>query len=193
VEVRRAARFEGCVRRDALTDLASRSYLHEYLGKVTANAEAHGEIVLLAFIDLNGFKRINDRFGHKNGDALLRVVANCLHDECRTRDLVARYGGDEFVVAFVSPMNQRSESISRMNQIIERAFREVRAKEGYGEIGASAGISVFPCPAVSVDDLIHKADEAMYRAKESGKLLAICIHKEDHTLVCRFPSEVSAD
>jgi len=192
VEVTRAARFEGCVRRDALTDLASRSYLHEYLGKVTANAEARGEIVLMAFIDLNGFKRINDRFGHEKGDELLRVIANCLHDECRTRDLVARYGGDEFVVVFFSPMNQRSESISRMNQIIERAFREVRAKEGYGEIGASAGISVFPCPAVSVDDLIRKADEAMYRAKKSGKPLAICIHKEDHTLVCRFPGEVSA-
>lgn len=178
----RAARYEGRAQRDSLTNSSSREYLHEHLAKVTGNAEARGEIVLLAFIDLNGFKRINDQFGHKRGDRLLREVANCLQDECRKRDFVARYGGDEFVIVFVSAMNQRRESIERMKQTIERAFGNLSKKAGVDGIGGSAGISVFPCRAATADALIQKADHAMFEAKNSGELVAICVHEEENGL-----------
>lgn len=191
VEVVRAARYEERSRRDALTQTANRACLNDHLHKVTANAEAHGEIVLLAFIDLNGFKRINDRLGHRKGDEMLRAVAACLRDECRARDLIVRYGGDEFVVVFVAAMNQRRESIARLKRTIEAAFTKLSGMMDGFEIGASVGISVFPCPAPTVDVLIQKADEAMYRAKKEGGSFTVCIHEEQNGSAIACPDPVS--
>lgn len=178
----RADRLKDSTRKDPLTQVASRSHLLEHLGKATLNAEARGEIVLLAFVDLNGFKPINDRYGHKRGDQLLKLVADSLHAQCRESDLVARYGGDEFVIVFVSAMKHREESILRMRTTIEDAFREV-VKDGVGScVGAAAGISVFPCPAPTVDELVRTADKAMYRAKARGERMAIEVYGVENSL-----------
>jgi diguanylate cyclase (GGDEF)-like protein len=181
----RASRFKDTSHTDPLTNLASRSYLQDYLEKNTLNAEAHGEIVLLAFLDLNGFKPINDRHGHRKGDELLKDVANCLRSQCRDHDLVARYGGDEFVIVFVSAMNYRSESIARMQQSIVRAFDEIKDVPDGMRIGVAAGISVYPCPAPTVEALIRTADEAMYRAKQCSDSITICLYEPENSLACQ--------
>ncbi len=178
----RASRFKDTSHTDPLTKLASRGYLQDYLKRVTLNAEARGEIILLAFLDLNGFKPINDRYGHRKGDELLKDVANCLRSQCRDHDLVARYGGDEFVIVFVSAMNYRAESIARMRETIIRAFAEIKDVPDGKRIGAAVGISVYPCPAPTVEELIRAADEAMYRAKQLGGSITICLHEMENAL-----------
>lgn len=176
VEYTKAEKFKDGAQTDALTNLASRRYLHEHVEKATDAAIARGEIVLLAFLDLNGFKSVNDRYGHRKGDELLRTVAKSLHAQCRESDFVARYGGDEFVIVFVSLKKFREESIDRMKKTIERAFREIRSNGIGAELGVAVGISVFPIPAPTMDELIRMADEAMYEAKAHDDKVSIVVY-----------------
>ena len=103
LEYHKAEKFKDSAQTDSLTNRASRRHLHEYL-EATGAAIARGEIVPLAFLDLNGFKLVNDRYGHRSGDELLRAVAKSLHEQCRESDLVARYGGDEFIICVHFPI-----------------------------------------------------------------------------------------
>lgn len=151
---------------DALTELPNRHYLERYLEWVCPRAESHGEVVILAFIDLNGFKPINDALGHGCGDAVLRDIARNLQVNCRTGDMAARFGGDEFVVVFVAPANQRMRSMERLEALIRDTFAQACNIGGGIDIGAAVGISAFPSKAPSVELLIQTADQAMYRAKE---------------------------
>jgi diguanylate cyclase (GGDEF)-like protein len=173
MEERRAARFENNARRDALTGLPNRFHLEWYLRSVCSKAEAHGEIVVLAFIDLNGFKPINDELGHAQGDLVLKKVAEGLNNHCRSGDLAVRYGGDEFVVVITAPSSHRNESVTRINNMIHSVFKNLTAELDQGRIGAAVGISIFPHPATSVEMLIKTADEAMYQVKGRDELVAI--------------------
>lgn len=173
MEERRANRFENSAHRDALTGLPNRFHLEWYLRSVCSKAEPHGEIVVLAFIDLNGFKPINDELGHDQGDMLLKKVAKSLHDHCRAGDLAVRYGGDEFVVVFTAPSSHRHDSVARLKSMIQRVFKKLAGEFEYGSIGAAAGISIFPHPASTVEMLIKTADEAMYQVKGRDELVSI--------------------
>ena len=152
--------------RDALTGLAGRGALvaHE-LG--CERRESAGRRALL-FIDLDGFKRINDTWGHLVGDQVLRTVAQRLADSVRPRDLVVRYGGDEFLV-LVEDVSRRRD-IERLARRIMRAVeRPLRIGEHEVALSASIGIAQHRTDAASLDALIVEADRAMYYAKANRR------------------------
>jgi diguanylate cyclase (GGDEF)-like protein len=173
LEKRRSLKFEKNSFHDPLTKLANRAYLDLYLKLVTSTAKLHDEIVVLAFLDLNGFKGINDIFGHAQGDMVLKSVAKCLLAHVREKDLVARYGGDEFVVVFVAPAAHREQTLTRMKKALHAAFKQLATDIEKIKVGAAVGISVYPRPASSITMLLRTADQAMYAAKGTDNLLTV--------------------
>lgn len=167
--------------RDSLTELPTRQYVKEELAKLDSEAERHQRCAALLFVDLDGFKRINDSLGHGVGDHLLQLVAARLTHIAREEDFVARLGGDEFVFLIQGDATdtdpggrQRAgEEMARAaTQLAERlitAFREPFI-DGTHEhrLGASVGISLFPADTRFASDLINWADMAMYKAKSNG-------------------------
>jgi diguanylate cyclase (GGDEF)-like protein len=173
LEKRRSSGFEKSSFHDPLTKLANRAYLDLYLKLVTSTAKAHEEIVVLAFLDLNGFKGINDIFGHAQGDMVLKSVAKSLLVHVREKDLVARYGGDEFVVVFVSPAEHREQCLARMRKALHASFKQLAKEVENIKIRAAVGISIYPSPATSITMLLRTADQAMYAAKGTENLLTV--------------------
>ena len=173
LEKRRFTKLEKSSYHDQLTKLANRAYLDLYLKLVTSKAKADAEIVVLSFVDLNGFKGINDIFGHAQGDMVLKSVAKCLLAHVRENDLVARYGGDEFVVVFVAPVAHREQTLTRMKKALHSAFKQIATDIENIKVGAAVGISVYPRPATSITMLLRTADQAMYSAKGTDNLLMV--------------------
>jgi diguanylate cyclase (GGDEF)-like protein len=173
LEKRRSSMLEKSSYHDPLTKLANRAYLDLYLKLMTSTAKAHGEIVALAFLDLNGFKGIKDAFGHAQGDMVLKSVARSLLAHIREKDLVARYGGDEFVVVFVSPAEHREQCLARMRKALHAAFKQLAKEVENIKVRAAVGISIYPSPATSITMLLRTADEAMYAAKGTENLLTV--------------------
>jgi diguanylate cyclase (GGDEF)-like protein len=163
------SKFEYHAFHDFLTGLPNRWYVDLHLDWACSRAEAHGDLVILAFIDLNGFKPINDTFGHDKGDHVLKYIANNLRANCRSGDMAFRYGGDEFIVVFVTPANQSYQSLERIKNLIRTTFGELSQFSQEGGFGAAVGISVFPSCAKNSNMLVQTADQAMYRAKQQAK------------------------
>ena len=152
---------------DALTGLANRATLKDRLRIAFHRGKRTRSSFAVLYVDLDGFKQINDHSGHAAGDALLEETARRLEGTVREYETVARIGGDEFAIL----IEETSES--GPVQVAERILEAIRRPyQIAGEdvlLTASVGISVFPDSADNVDDLIQKADEAMYRAKQEGR------------------------
>ncbi|KAA0232592.1 MAG: hypothetical protein JJLCMIEE_03335 [Acidimicrobiales bacterium] len=153
---------------DLLTGLSNRDSFHEHVDRAIARARRQGYGVAVIFLDLDGFKAVNDRRGHAAGDELLQRVARRLHSVLRPEDLICRYGGDEFVIC--------SEDIYDVNdarQIARRVMRAVaepfRLDSGPTTISASVGVAMTGASAAHAEALVRDADAAMYRAKEAGR------------------------
>ncbi|MBS3803599.1 MAG: EAL domain-containing protein [Oleiphilaceae bacterium] len=166
--------------RDSLTGLPNRQYLKEQLTKLDSGAERRECYAALLFVDLDGFKRINDSLGHGIGDQLLRLVAERLEHLARGEDFVARLGGDEFVflinrgsIGPVTSAEARSRELARAATLLaERLVESMKLpfKDGVHEhhLGVSVGISLFPEDTRFATHLLNCADMAMYKAKSSG-------------------------
>lgn len=155
---------------DDLTGLANRSFLSEALQRMAATAQRRHESVGILYLDLDGFKLVNDRLGHAAGDLVLRAVADRLRACVRAEDVAARLGGDEFLVATLTGReNARDESIVLAKRIIEALGAPVTLPEGIAQVGASIGIAMYPDSHHEIDRCIQKADAAMYQAKDAGK------------------------
>lgn len=153
--------------RDDLTGLPNRVSLADRLELELAHAKRNKEQLAVAYVDLDGFKEINDKFGHAAGDALLRVVAERIRGSLRAGDTIARLGGDEFVI--VLPSIGGPEDARRVGEKVIASIEAPVTFEGR-ELRASAsfGAAIFPRDGSESDTLMRRADKAMYRAKSLG-------------------------
>lgn len=164
-ELRRAEReMEFRATHDPLTGLANRDYLERELSRSIEHADGSGEGLALLYLDLDGFKEVNDRRGHNVGDLVLQVVARRVEDGLRKGDLVARVGGDEFVVLLPGC---RDPAIARSvaNGLRARLNAPYDMPGGHVHLDASIGIACYPADAREPESLIAHADRAMYVAK----------------------------
>ncbi len=164
----REQRIQHLADHDALTGLLNRRLLEDRLRQAIGMARRQDKLAALMIIDLDGFKQINDTFGHLSGDYVLRTVAKRMKECVRETDTVARLGGDEFVVLLTG---QRSPDDSA--QVAEKILASLTAPIAGGgrefRVGASIGISVYPRDGLTPEALLRHADAAMYRVKEAGK------------------------
>ncbi|CAN0622886.1 diguanylate cyclase [Burkholderia multivorans] len=152
---------------DALTDLPNRTHLDECLTEMIRRAARSDGQVSVLFLDLDRFKEVNDSLGHRVGDALLASVARRLRRLVRSSDLVARYGGDEFIIV-VEPSND-GQLIPMLDRLIADMAEPFHVGEQELYIEASIGISTYPNDGEDADTLIRNSDAAMYLAKANGR------------------------
>ncbi|MCW8924003.1 MAG: diguanylate cyclase [Gammaproteobacteria bacterium] len=153
---------------DPLTGLANRVLLYEHLGNTLAYAARNQQKFSVFYIDLDNFKLINDSLGHRAGDDLLINIGECLKNCMRKDDVIARVGGDEFVVVLRS--ESENEGISIAAERLMQSITQLVSKQGHKNvISASIGIAVYPEDGQDADTLLHNADVAMYGAKNKGK------------------------
>lgn len=155
---------------DALTDLYSYRALQERLREEVARANRTGATLAMLFMDLDGFKEANDRFGHQTGNEVLRAVARAIRDTIRSTDVAARFGGDEFVVLLV---NAELEGVERVADEIRARIAALSLAVPNGELGVTASIGIAyhigaRDTVLTEDDLLAEADAAVYIAKAQG-------------------------
>jgi diguanylate cyclase (GGDEF)-like protein len=150
---------------DPLTGIANHREFYQQVNAELVRANRSGLPISLAYIDLDGFKGVNDQLGHRAGDALLRTVAQSFQSTIRKTDTVARLGGDEFVILL--PITSQAGAQCIMKRLREHFLK--RMEELDGSVTLSAGVITFVSPPTSVDEMIHQADALMYQAKTQGK------------------------
>jgi diguanylate cyclase (GGDEF)-like protein/PAS domain S-box-containing protein len=163
-----AHRMSHLAQHDALTDLPNRMLLTDRITQAISSAHRNGRTLAVLFLDLDGFKQVNDSLGHAIGDELLRSVANRLAACVRHSDTVSRLGGDEFVVLLSEVTNAGDAAIS-VKKILTALTAPHRVAQHEVAVTASIGLSIYPTDGQDVETLIKNADLAMYQAKQSGR------------------------
>lgn len=152
---------------DSLTGLANRTFFYKMANKFHNNSKRSKLLLALMFIDVNKFKNINDTYGHKIGDEILKEVSKVLINSTRNGDVVARFGGDEFLVLL--PSIKKYEDIDVVaSRILNIKNTPFKLDEFEINISLSLGISVYPKDGDNIDELITKADKKMYIQKRNG-------------------------
>ncbi|KDR94553.1 diguanylate cyclase (GGDEF) domain-containing protein [Peptoclostridium litorale DSM 5388] len=152
---------------DHLTNLPNRKYLAEYIELLSKEALENEKMFAVMFLDVDDFKQINDTYGHKYGDYVLKTIADIISESVRGDDFVARIGGDEFVVV-MSRVRSEKDPLG-LSERIQSRIHEYFSENEISKMGISIGISIFPRNGRSIEQLIENADKAMYNAKKSGK------------------------
>ena len=155
---------------DALTALPNRLLLADRLRQSMAQTQRRGQRLALAYLDLDGFKAVNDRYGHDTGDRVLVAVANRMKAVLREGDTLARLGGDEFVAILID-LAQVDACESMLRRLLAAASAPSHVEDLRLQVSASLGVSFYPQddPSVEPDQLLRQADQAMYQAKLAGK------------------------
>lgn len=167
---------------DPLTGVANRSALLEQLDDTLAYARRHGIPVWVGFLDLDHFKQVNDRFGHRAGDRLLETITTRLRTLLRQDDIIGRYGGDEFILVMRGGADDML-SPTLLDRVMAAVCQPVDV-EGYSlGVTCSLGIASYPEDADSAQALLERADAAMYRAKESGRNVCQLYNDEIHARI----------
>jgi diguanylate cyclase (GGDEF)-like protein/PAS domain S-box-containing protein len=170
---------------DALTGLPNRSLFADRLAHALTQAERHRTRVALMYVDLDGFKPVNDQFGHSVGDALLREVATRLVHCVRASDTVARLGGDEFCV-ILSDLETIEQAVPVALKIVQTVGSIARLGEREVQVDSSVGLAVYPDHAEDADALYRLSDQAMYRAKNAGGH-RVAIHAREDVFETQAP------
>ncbi|MEI7993914.1 MAG: PAS domain S-box protein [Methylococcaceae bacterium] len=154
---------------DALTNLPNRVLLADRMRQGLAQVKRRGNRLAVAFLDLDGFKDINDKYGHDAGDRLLIALANRMKQALREGDTLARIGGDEFV-AVLFDLPDIESSVPMLARLLAAAAQPVQQDNFTLQVSASIGLTFYPqTEDLDADQLIRQADQAMYQAKQSGK------------------------
>ena len=166
---RRAAAAQRLAHHDGLTGLPNRLLLIKQLQQAIRNAGERQSQLALLFIDLDGFKMVNDRFGHMVGDQLLTVIAARLAACVRSGDIACRYGGEEFALILPEmPLDIIRQRVEALRLGIKQLYVRHRG-QSLGTVTVSAGIAMFPEHAAAGEALLRAADRALYRAKAEGR------------------------
>jgi diguanylate cyclase (GGDEF)-like protein/PAS domain S-box-containing protein len=152
---------------DFLTDLPNRLLLNDRITQAISLARRHGKHLAVLFLDLNGFKHINDSLGHEIGDKVLQSVAQCLVACVRASDTISRHGGDEFVI-LLSEIGEAKDAAIGAEKILAALAMPHAISELNVRLSASIGISIYPQDGHDADTLIKNADAAMYLTKGTG-------------------------
>jgi len=193
------ARLEHLAYHDALTRLPNRRLFADRLDVAMAQARRNGDTLGVVYLDLDGFKPINDQYGHQFGDRLLIQIAGRLQQALRSGDSVARLGGDEFVL-LLNKLRSKGEYEFILDRLLDRLAEPLAIDGHLVKVTASLGVTLFPEDDVDADTLLRHADHALYLAKEAGRN---CWHvfdtlqdfemraRKDHRQ--RFESALAAD
>lgn len=162
---------------DQLTGLANRTLFHDRLHQTVVHAKRHGQRFAMIYMDLDGFKAVNDNLGHEAGDLLLKEAAERLRSNVRESDTVARMGGDEFTIILddVKEMEGTAFVAQKLVDAISEPYEHI---EGYYPVTLSMGIAFYPDDHIEPDVLVTMADNAMCRAKARGKN-CYCFHRPE--------------
>ena len=160
--------LESMALHDALTGLPNRRLLMDRLSLAIAHARRNTSAMAVMFLDLDGFKQINDTLGHDAGDTLLSMVADRLVAAVREEDTVARMGGDEFVIGLweLSHADDVAQLVSKVIQAVSQPYR-IQGRDV--RITTSVGVSIYPLHGEAGETLMKRADQALYEAKRAGK------------------------
>ncbi|PKN12121.1 MAG: diguanylate cyclase response regulator [Deltaproteobacteria bacterium HGW-Deltaproteobacteria-4] len=164
------AQLEALSLTDPLTQLPNRRYLEESLARELERARRTGQPLALGILDIDHFKRVNDDYGHQQGDVVLRTVADIIHANIRPYDIGARYGGEEFVLiwAQISSVEAAAQFAERLRVSISN--QSFPAPLDAVHITVSIGLVFYPAVgSTSGEDLFKRADDALYRAKQGGR------------------------
>jgi len=155
---------------DALTPAFNHRYFQDALAKEIHRHGRSGNEFVLAMIDIDNFKRVNDSFGHPIGDEVLKGVVDEWQTNGRDSDIISRYGGEEFAIIFpdTRPAAAR-DAANRLRELIERKHFNVPQLRRTLRITVSVGVAVYPLDGLTSADLIARADAALYLAKKNGK------------------------
>lgn len=165
---RREAELAHLAHHDALTGLFNRRRFQEELDNRLAHVRRYGGHGTLLLLDIDGFKSVNDTFGHQTGDVLLTALGNLLQEQLREVDLVARLGGDEFAVLLYTPDTQQSVAVAgRLLDAVRSHTTTVNHRTLRCTI--SIGVALFPEHGSTTETIMERADLALYRAKNNGR------------------------
>jgi diguanylate cyclase (GGDEF)-like protein/PAS domain S-box-containing protein len=167
-QVQTQDRLQQMAHHDGLTGLPNRLLLHDRLQQAIAYSDRARSLLVVAYLDLDGFKPVNDDYGHEVGDQLLIEVAQRLKASVRAHDTVARLGGDEFVL-LLGELDTRAEAEQLLQRIIEVVAAPVHLSGCTPRVSASIGAVFYPMVDADIDTLLRQADQAMYLAKNAGK------------------------
>ena len=161
-------RLEHIAHYDALTNLPNRVLLADRLQQAMLQSQRRGKALAVVYLDLDGFKQVNDQHGHGVGDTLLIAVSQQIKDALREGDTLARIGGDEFVAVLVD-LDGASDCEPVLARLLQSAAQSVTIGKVQLQVSASIGVTLYPQDGVDADLLLRHADQAMYIAKEAGK------------------------
>ena len=153
---------------DSLTGLPNRRLLMDRLSLASAHARRNKSTMAVMYLDLDGFKQVNDTLGHDAGDSLLKMVADRLVEAVRQEDTVARMGGDEFVIA-LGELTHAGDVDSLVSKVIQAVSQPYRIQDRDVGVTASVGVGIFPLHGEGAETLMKSADLALFEAKRSGK------------------------
>jgi diguanylate cyclase (GGDEF)-like protein len=162
------ARSQYLAYHDSLTGLGNRLLFKEQLEEALKDRSTTSDPIAVLFVDLDGFKTINDALGHSIGDLLLKAIANRIRDALPATDRVARLGGDEFAILQMSTP-QPASAVALANEIIQTASQPYRIEGHDLTVGASVGIAIGATQDITAESLLKSADLAMYSAKAAGR------------------------
>lgn len=163
-----AAELERLAHFDPLTGVPNRRLLNDRLVRAVARARRSNKLLAVCYLDLDGFKPINDRHGHATGDQLLVEVTRRLHNTLREEDTLARIGGDEFVL-LLGGISSIAESHAALDRVLAETSTPVKLGDETVSVSTSIGVTLFPLDDSDAETLLRHADMAMYEAKQAGR------------------------